>query len=266
MSRVSIFPQGTASPTLGATSYSTAQRGPRIVTDGLILHLDVANPKSYPGSGTTWYDLTKYEQDFPLTAPNAFTSAPTFSTEGGGSFLFVSSSQTVIASTLLPEAGVSGSTYTISVWLKSNGIIPGVRQYYTNIGRDNAVNGRIELFLYYTSTIDFVAGNYGVDIYDFPSSVDTNLWYNLSFTRDSSFNAKGYVNAKLFSFNANFLGYHFGSNQIDIGAFWNGFVPNINYQGFFDGYVAQYMIYNRALTADEVQQNFSTIGPRFGYY
>jgi hypothetical protein len=32
--------------------------GPRIVTDGLVLYLDAANNKSYPGSGTSWYDLT----------------------------------------------------------------------------------------------------------------------------------------------------------------------------------------------------------------
>ena len=30
--------------------------GPNIVTDGLVLHLDAANTKSYPGTGTTWYD------------------------------------------------------------------------------------------------------------------------------------------------------------------------------------------------------------------
>ncbi len=31
---------------------------PRIVTDGLVLYLDAANPKSYPGTGTSWYDLS----------------------------------------------------------------------------------------------------------------------------------------------------------------------------------------------------------------
>jgi hypothetical protein len=30
---------------------------PSIVRDGLVLYLDAANPKSYPGSGTTWFDL-----------------------------------------------------------------------------------------------------------------------------------------------------------------------------------------------------------------
>jgi len=33
-------------------------RGPKIVTDGLVLALDAANTKSYPGSGTTWNDLS----------------------------------------------------------------------------------------------------------------------------------------------------------------------------------------------------------------
>lgn len=31
---------------------------PKIVTDGLVLCLDAANPKSYPGSGTVWSDLS----------------------------------------------------------------------------------------------------------------------------------------------------------------------------------------------------------------
>ena len=32
--------------------------GHKIITDGLVLCLDAANTKSYPGSGTTWADLT----------------------------------------------------------------------------------------------------------------------------------------------------------------------------------------------------------------
>jgi len=31
---------------------------PKIVTDGLVLCLDAANPLSYPGSGNTWYDIS----------------------------------------------------------------------------------------------------------------------------------------------------------------------------------------------------------------
>jgi len=34
------------------------RNGPKIITDGLVLCLDAAISKSYPGSGTTWYDLS----------------------------------------------------------------------------------------------------------------------------------------------------------------------------------------------------------------
>ena len=40
--------------------------GPKIVTDGLVLALDAASPRSYPGTGTTWYDLTANSLDATL--------------------------------------------------------------------------------------------------------------------------------------------------------------------------------------------------------
>ena len=39
-----------------------------LVTDGLILHLDARNPASYPGSGTTWFDLSGVGNNFTLDA------------------------------------------------------------------------------------------------------------------------------------------------------------------------------------------------------
>ena len=53
---------------------------PQIVTDSLILYVDAGNTKSYPGSGTTWYDLTKNGRDFTLV------NTPTYETINGGSF------------------------------------------------------------------------------------------------------------------------------------------------------------------------------------
>jgi hypothetical protein len=45
-------------------SYSN---GPRIVNDGLVLYLDAGNSKSYPGAGTTWYDLSNNGNNFTLS-------------------------------------------------------------------------------------------------------------------------------------------------------------------------------------------------------
>ena len=38
---------------MGKTQY-----GSNIVTDGLVFCVDAANPRSYPGTGTTWYDVS----------------------------------------------------------------------------------------------------------------------------------------------------------------------------------------------------------------
>lgn len=48
--------------------------GPKIVTDGLIVHLDAANTKSYPGSGTTWTDLSGNGNTGSLNNSQSFSS------------------------------------------------------------------------------------------------------------------------------------------------------------------------------------------------
>ena len=59
------------------TSYN-----PRIVTDGLVLCLDAANKRSYPGAGNTWTDLTANKYN------GALTNGPTFNSANGGSLIF----------------------------------------------------------------------------------------------------------------------------------------------------------------------------------
>ena len=55
---------------------------PSIITDGLKVCFDAANPKSYPGSGTTWYDLSGNDNHGTLL------NSPTFSSDKGGCFIF----------------------------------------------------------------------------------------------------------------------------------------------------------------------------------
>ena len=54
---------------------------PRIVTDGLVLYLDAANNRSYPGTGTTWSDLVGSNN-------GTLNNGPTFSGANGGSIVF----------------------------------------------------------------------------------------------------------------------------------------------------------------------------------
>lgn len=54
---------------------------PRAVTNGLILSLDAANTRSYPGSGTVWTDLSRSGINGTLT------NGPTFNTANGGNIV-----------------------------------------------------------------------------------------------------------------------------------------------------------------------------------
>ena len=54
----------------------------RIVTDGLVLCLDAGDRVSYPGAGTTWTDLTANKNNMTLY------NGPSFTTENGGAVVF----------------------------------------------------------------------------------------------------------------------------------------------------------------------------------
>ena len=89
---------------------STVQSG-HIVTDGLVLALDAANAKSYPGSGTTWSDLSGNRNTGTLT------NGPTFNSGNGGGIVFDGVDDYVDcgnSSTLQINQG------TISAWVKTS--------------------------------------------------------------------------------------------------------------------------------------------------
>lgn len=60
----------------------SVEGGPDIVTDGLVLHLDAANNRSYPGTGTTWTDISRSGNSATLF------SGPTFNSANGGAVVF----------------------------------------------------------------------------------------------------------------------------------------------------------------------------------
>lgn len=85
-------------------------RGPNIVRDGLRLTLDAGSNRSYPGSGTTWYDLSNNYN-------GTLTNGPTFSSTNGGSITFDGTNDFV-------SVGSIGSTplFTVEIWFKSNSV------------------------------------------------------------------------------------------------------------------------------------------------
>jgi hypothetical protein len=81
-----------------------------VVTTGLQLYLDAGNASSYPGSGTTWTDLTVNGRNGTLT------NGPTYSSADGGSIVFDGSNDFVQCTGSLT---VTAATFV--TWIRRNG-------------------------------------------------------------------------------------------------------------------------------------------------
>src|SRR5210317_1490874 len=66
--------------------------GPEIVNDGLVLHVDAANSRSYPGTGSVWYDLSGNGLDFNVVGSPTWNSAGYFTNFNDSNYFECSSS------------------------------------------------------------------------------------------------------------------------------------------------------------------------------
>ena len=224
---------------------------PRISIDGLVLALDAGNTKSYPGSGTTWTDLSGKGNN------GILTNGPTYSSANGGSIGFTYSSkgstQYVIKSsaTINLSAGVTMEMIFRSTDMNSRS--QGFMQFNTHpyyIYFNTSGNG----ILRWETSVPYGTGGGFIDT---PTALSNNTWYHAvgTYTNGSSVL---YIN---------------GSNVVSAsqtpGTYSSSYTTNIiigEYAGSgnMDGNIAVAKLYNKALTAQEVQQNFNALRGRFG--
>ena len=215
--------------------------GPDIVTDGLVLALDAANPKSYPGSGTTWKDLSGQGNNGTLT------NGPTFNSENNGIIVFDGSNDYIqlgykpnlLNNDITQEAWVNADV--LSSW---HGIISNMPSWGTGFSLQIGPNQRIAAM---------VSGAYLRTSWT-PS---TGVWYHIVSTHRSSDNLNVlYVNGV--EENTLTRSITYSSNAITtIGLFYTGgSLP-------FSGKMFGVRSYNRALTSDEVLQNYNAVKSRF---
>jgi alpha-tubulin suppressor-like RCC1 family protein len=112
-----------------------------IVTNGLVLALDAGNSKSYPGSGTTWTDLTNNGRNGTLT------NGPTYSSANGGSLVFDGIDDFVSSVSNLTLA----NNFSVSLWLKHINSY-SVQEKYISLGSDRIViqsneNGNLSSYI-----------------------------------------------------------------------------------------------------------------------
>jgi hypothetical protein len=230
--------------------------GPDIITDGLVLHLDAANRKSYPGSGSTWYDLSGNGNNGTLTA---FTGNSAGTTSGFdpntklmmfdrhlGSSDATANNRVLINNSDSLDQCLTTNGFTVSFWFKMTS--------YTCTAMTKW-NGSWEVF-YCTGLTFRTEGNYN----DLQAGVYYGTYFNqfhLITTSHTGSTKNIYVNSSLVKTASNSAGSQNTTNQISIGAYADGKYASV-------GAIPAYHLYNRALSANEVQQNYNALKGRFG--
>lgn len=221
--------------------------GPDIVNDGLVLSLDAANTRSYPGSGSTWFDASGNNKDFTIdgatynTNPNRFTLGDN---EGDhiertaddviGGFTAISTSMWISHSDQSKIAFISYDTSG-----QSNEYL-----LFRNVG---------------TNLLTFRGVPNVTHTITFP--IDT--FYNLTHTNNGSTD-KIYINGVEVSSVSLSLGTIGSSGRLLFGQEQDSVGGGFDNTQDFTGSYANITIYNRALSASEVFQNYNALKSRFG--
>ena len=228
--------------------------GPKIITDGLVLALDAANVKSYTGTGTTWKDLSGNGNNGTLVNGVGYNSSNL------GSLSFDGVNDYVLAGRI-PFTGTAIASVTWGLWVYPHSTTGNILtmsvsnpQSGWNMPPISASNQRFRGKIWNNSHL--VSPTYSL-----------NNWYYLVLVWNYSINSEErgqffYVNGEL---QASQININYTSSGTDNFIFLGQSNPGADNTGMFSGKYGMFHIYgNKALTAQEVQQNFNATKGRYG--
>ena len=207
---------------------------PRIITENLVFCVDAANIRSYPKTGTTWTDLKGGNNG---TLNNM--DASNFSTDNGGVLSFDGANEQVDCG----NPGFSASYLTVTSWVY---ITTGSR--YQHIVDSSGNTWHLAIL---NNNRPYFATSAGY--HTTAPVLDNNKWYMLTGrTRSSGFDI--IINTSIGSTKSGNV--QPVTNNLKIGHWQNG-------GRYFAGKIANTLIYNRALTDDEIRQNYLATKERY---
>ena len=223
-----------------------------IVQDGLVLNLDAGASISYPGSGATWTDLSGNGNNGTLVNGTGYSG------DNFGSIVFDGIDDYVTVSSL-PAFG-DNDPITIESWVNAD----TTTNVYQVISTAKATTTHWQLSFTGDPTYNilwtFAGTSNSVGTTTLPS---VGVWHHIVATYNGGDKTqlaswKVYVDGS--SSNIQLTGSTgAATNETTIGFRTGGTSPNR-----FDGNIAQVQIYNRALTPQEIQQNFNATRSRYG--
>ena len=214
-----------------------------IVKDGLVLNLDAAKRDSYPGSGTTWRDISGNQNNGTLI------NGPTFNSDNGGSFVFDGSNDYVNTNYTPPT-----SNFTVNIVYKCNNPVFWAPIWGCEVW--NSLTGYIAYFER-SGILEFSRGGGG----SIRTSTPTTATANYTFTLSSNGAACIYINGILRTSGTITLASSITRPIILSARYDNGGGGPFDIRASTIPYLS---IYNRALTAQEVLQNYNATKGRYG--
>lgn len=231
---------------------------PRIVTDGLVLFLDAGNVKSYPGSGSTWFDLTGNSNDGTLV------NGPTYNSTDGGSIVFDGVND--YASCKNSSLNISDNL-SVSLWIKfptgyGNATWNSI---FAKRRPGNQVNYGMNFNPTATNLFQFYYNNSGGSVsVPLTSNFSENVWTHIcgTFSKNASTTDnvlyKNGISINSTNTSGNVAPMGTTGDSLHIGAY---VIAGVEYCPMS---LSFFQVYNRALSAAEIQQNFNATRGRFG--
>jgi hypothetical protein len=212
-----------------------------IIKNGLVVYLEAGATESYPGSGSTWFDIMGYTN-------GSLISSPTYNT-GVDENIELNGSNCIELGSFFTY-----NYFTICLWVKAG----SSQAQYADIF-DNNHTGSRNMVCQQNSTN---TNQYGFSVIGASNASDVGLftltsgvWTYLTFTFDGSV-GRGYINGSLYgtggSCTPNWSSQYFRLGQ------WGGGGRNWN------GKYGNFKVYDRALTSTEILHNYNIQKGRFG--
>ena len=227
--------------------------GAPVVDTSLMVWVDAGQTASYSGSGATWTDLSSNAKNYTLA------NSPTFSSLTGGgviTFAGASSQYANTATTLFNSTTIN--TYSINIWVFPT----GAGQIVSVDGQSTPNTG------YHYTAIEITAAGLiylgqwtGTNTVIASSARSLNAWYNLAITYNGT-TATAYINGT--SVGSSAIAWSAPGASTFFALMSQDSTNMSATTAYASGSIGAFMVYNRALSADEVTTNFNALRNRYG--
>lgn len=227
------------------------------ITTNLFMHLDASDPDSYPGTGTTWFDLQG--------SNDATINGATYSTTNGGIFDFDGTNDTISIPHVSSLSLNTTTQRTIQVWVKFDSL-PGATQQVPVFGKLSSsynYDGYWGGLYNNAGVVRCTTNGTGVQkISDSTLTININTWYLFTFMSQITSTAnttKVYINTTEYISTAHGSDGYSESNPLYLGYIGSG-VGSL----FLNGKIGACYFYTSGLSLADITTNFDNTKSRFG--